>query len=103
MSALQSVAGLMATRGDERLAGMLRGAAEEAMRAQGLTLSGADVLVDRRFLEPLSGADRYAAGLAAGKALTLDAAVDAALEGLRSPAGSATTVGPLERRRGLVG
>jgi predicted ATPase/class 3 adenylate cyclase len=89
MSALQTVAGLMAARGDERPAGMLRGAAGEAMRAQGLTLSGADVLVDQRFLEPLSGADLYAAGLAAGNALTLDAAVDAALEGLRSPAGSA--------------
>jgi predicted ATPase/class 3 adenylate cyclase len=83
ISALTSVAGLMAARGDERQAGMLRSAAEEASRTHGLALSGADVLVDQRFLDPLGDSDEWAVAAEAGAAMTLDEAVDAALDSIR--------------------
>jgi predicted ATPase/class 3 adenylate cyclase len=89
ISALTSVAGLMAARGDGRQAGILRGAAEEASRTHGLALSGADVLVDQRLLDPLGETDEWASALEAGAAITLDEAVDAALASLRRSVESA--------------
>ena len=83
ISALASVAGLMAARSDGRQAGILRRAAEEASRTHGLALSGADVLVDRRFLDPLRETDEWATAEEAGVGMTLDEAVDAALDAIR--------------------
>ena len=83
LSALASVAGLMAARSDGRQAGILRRAAEEASRTHGLALSGADVLVDRRFLDPLRETDEWATAEEAGVGMTLDEAVDAALDAIR--------------------
>jgi tetratricopeptide (TPR) repeat protein len=85
ISALTSVAGLMAARGRDRSAGILRGAAERAMRSQGLTLSGPDVLVDERLLDPLSGTDAWPAAHAEGALMPLDKAIDVAVDSLRSP------------------
>ena len=83
ISALASVAGLMAARSDGRQAGILRRAAEEASRTHGLALSGADVLVDQRFLDPLRETDEWATAEEAGAGMTLDEAVDAALDAIR--------------------
>ena len=47
-------------------------------------LSGADVLVDRRFLEP-SDATSSQPAFAGAETMTLEAAVDAALNELRLP------------------
>jgi tetratricopeptide (TPR) repeat protein len=100
ISALVSVAGVMGARGDGRQAGILRGAAEEATRAQGLALSGADVLVDQRLLDPLRETDQWVTALEAGSAMTLDDAVDAALDALRRLGGHSAVSGSQPARSG---
>jgi len=54
-----------------------------ASRTHGLALSGADVLVDQRFLDPLRETDEWATAEEAGAGMTLDEAVDAALDAIR--------------------
>ncbi len=85
ISALHSVAGLAAARGNLALAEALRGAVEQAMRDRGVTVSGADVLVDRRFFERLPSRSDETPAFPGGQAMTLEEAVDSALGELRLP------------------
>jgi predicted ATPase/class 3 adenylate cyclase len=82
--ALHSVAGLAAERGNGVLAATLRAAVDHATRDLGIMLSGADVLVDRRFLEPPDAMSCQPA-FAGAETMSLEAAVDAALDELRLP------------------
>jgi predicted ATPase/class 3 adenylate cyclase len=78
IGAVHTVAGLATARGDGALAGALRGAVADATRDQGITLSGTDVLVAQRFFESPDAPVRRTT-------MTLEEAVDAALDELRLP------------------
>jgi predicted ATPase/class 3 adenylate cyclase len=84
IGALHAVAGLAAARGTDVLAYALRAAVEHAARDLGITLSGADVLVGRRFLQPPDATSSLSV-FAGAETMTLEAAVDTALDELRLP------------------
>jgi len=83
--ALHTVAGLAAARGNSVLAATLRPAVDRATRDLGITLSGADVLVDRRFFEPPHATTSETLTVSGGEAMTLEEAFDAAVDELRLP------------------
>jgi hypothetical protein len=83
--ALHTVAGLAAARGNSVLAATLRPAVDRAIRDLGITLSGADVLVDRRFFEPPHATPSQTLTVSGGEAMTLEEAFDTAVDELRLP------------------
>jgi hypothetical protein len=82
--ALHTVAGLAAARGNGVLAATLRPAVDHVTRDLGITLSGADVLVDRRFFERHDTTFETAT-VSGGEVMTLEEAVETALDELRLP------------------
>jgi hypothetical protein len=83
--ALHTVAGLAAAQGNAVLAATLRPAVDHATRDLGITLSGADVLVDQRFFEPPHDTTSETPTVSGGEVMTLEEAVDTALDELRLP------------------
>ena len=91
ISAVHSAAGACALAGDDRAAGVLRGAAEAAADDHELQLSGPDTLVEEHLLSAAAerlGESAWNAARVQGRSLALADAAERALEAVLATAGS---------------